>query len=171
MKKNEIRFVSTESGINCEGTCVLSKEDRNKCEEMLQQVQNAAKDCGASISLTPTGIQLGFNVACSCGMDAIHEAAARMKCIIEQIKDFIANLEIPHEQSPEEDADEEAISKQQSEEIRKFFDEMKEKYPNANITIICEDGEWTSVTSNMHPMHVLHCMIGALKAEKHGENQ
>ena len=167
MKKNEIRFVSTESGINCEGTCVLSEEDRNKCEEMLQQVQNAAKNCGASISLTPTGIQLGFNVACSCNMDSIHEAAARMKCIIEQMRDFVGKLEPEkHEETPED----EAIAKRQSEEVRSFFDNLHKRYPSAKITIMCDDNDWVSVASNMHPMHVMSCMLRAINVNEHGNN-
>lgn len=168
MKKNEIKFVSTETGINCEGTCVLSISDRIKCEEMLQQVQNAAKDCGASLSIIPTGIQLGFSIACSCGMDTIHEAAARMKCIIEQMREFISNLELEkHEETPED----KVVVKQRNEAINKFFDEMREKYPNAKVAIICDDDDWVSVASNMHPMQVLHCMIGAIRADEHGKNQ
>ena len=158
MKKNEIRFIATENGINCEGNVTLSQADRNKVEQMLQQVQNAAKDCGATLSLSPVGIQLGFNVACSCEMDAIHEAAARMKCIIEEMREFISKLEPEkHEETPED----EKVAKQQHDAIGKFFDEMHEKYPNAKLTIVCDDNDWVGVASNMHPMHVLRCMIGA----------
>ena len=166
MKKNEIRFIATENGINCEGNVTLSQADRNKVEQMLQQVQNAAKDCGASISITPTGIQLGLNVACSCEMDTIHEAAARMKCIIEQMREFIGNLEEKHEETPED----EAIAKRRDEEVRRFFDYLLKVYPNMKVTIVCDDNDWTSVASNMHPMHVLHCMIGAINADKHGND-
>jgi hypothetical protein len=134
---------------------------------MLQQVQNAAKDCGASISLTPTGIQLGFNIACSCNMDSIHEAAARMKCVIEEMREFISNLEPEkHEETPED----EAIAKRRDEEVRNFFDNLLKRYPNMKIAIVCDDNDWVSVASNMHPMHVLHCMIGAINADKHGND-
>jgi cob(I)alamin adenosyltransferase len=169
MKKNEIRFVATENGINCEGNVVLSQADRKKVENMLDRVQNAAKDCGASLSLSPVGIQLGFNVACSCGIDTIHEAAARMKCIIEEMREFISNLEVKenHEDTPED----KVVAKEQHEAIDKFFDEMRKKYPNAKLTIVCDDNDWVAVASNMHPMHVLHCIIGAINAEKNGENQ
>lgn len=168
MKKNEIRFVATENGINCEGNVVLSQADRKKVENMLDRVQNAAKDCGASLSLSPVGIQLGFNVACSCEMDAIHEAAARMKCIIEEMREFISKLE---PEKHEETTEDEIVAIQQHDAIDKFFDEMHKKYPNAKLTIVCDDNDWTAVASNMHPMHVLHCMVGAINAEKHGENQ
>ena len=168
MKKNEIRFIATENGINCEGNVTLSQADRNKVEQMLQQVQNAAKDCGATLSLSPVGIQLGFNVACSCGIDTIHEAAARMKCIIEEMRDVISNLEREnHEETPED----KVVAKQQHEAIDKFFNEMHEKYPNAKLTFICDDNDWTAVTSNMHPMHVLHCIMEAINVKEHGENQ
>ena len=168
MKKNEIRFFATENGINCEGNVVLSQADKNKVENMQDRVQNAAKDCGASLSITPTGIQLGFNVACSCEMDTIHEAAARMKCIIEEMREFIGKLEPEkHEETPEDVV----IAKQQHEAIDKFYDDMRKKYPNARLTIICDDGDWVAVASNMHPMHALHCMIGAINANKDGKNQ
>ena len=168
MKKNEIRFVATENGINCEGNVVLSQVDKEKVENMLDRVQNAAKDCGASLSLSPVGIQLGFNVALSCDTKCINEADARMKCIIEEMREFISNLEPEkHEETPED----EVIAKQQHDVISKFFDEMHEKYPNAKLTFICDDNDWTAVASNMHPMHALHCMVGAINAKKHGENQ
>lgn len=168
MKKNEIRFVATENGINCEGNVVLSQADRKKVEDMLDRVQTAAKDCGASLSLSPVGIQLGFNIACSCGIDTIHEAAARMKCIIEEMREFISNLEPEkHEETPED----EKVAKQQYEEIKKFFDEMHEKYPNAKLTIICDDNDWVGVANNMHPMRALYRMIEAINGDKHGENQ
>lgn len=169
MKKNEIRFVATENGINCEGNVVLSQADKNKVENMLDRVQNAAKDCGASLSLSPVGIQLGFNVALSCDTKCINEADARMKCIIEEMREFISNLEPEkHEETPKD----EVIAKQQHDAIGKFFDEMHEKYPNAKLTIICDDNDWTAVASNMHPMHALHCMVGAINnANEHGENQ
>jgi hypothetical protein len=170
MKKNEIRFVSTENGINCEGNVVLSQADENKVKNNMQKVKNAAKDCGASLSLSPVGIQLGFNVACSCGIDTIHEAAARMKCIIEEMREFISNLE-PEKHEETTIHEDELVAKQQHEAINKFFDEMHEKYPNAKLTIICDDNDWTAVASNMHPMYALHCMIGAINADKHGENQ
>lgn len=168
MKKNEIRFISTENGINCEGNIVLSQADKNKAEEMFDRVQAAAKNCGATLSLSPVGIQLGFEVACSCEMNTIHEAAARMKCIIEEMREFISKLEpAKHEETPED----EIIAKQQHEAINKFFDEMREKYPNAKLTIVCDDNDWTAVASNMHPMHVLHCMFGAItNTKEHGEN-
>lgn len=169
MKKNEIRFVATENGINCEGNVVLSQVDRKKVENMLDRVQNAAKNCGASLSLSPVGIQLGFNVALSCGIDAIHEAAARMKCIIEEMREFISNLEPEkHEETPED----EKVAKQQHEAIDKFFNEMHRKYPNANLAFVCEDGVWTSVASNMRPTRVLSCIVGArIAANRYGENQ
>lgn len=167
MKKNEIRFIATENGINCEGNVVLSISDRIKCEEMLQQVQDAAKDYGASLSITPTGIQLGFNVACSCEMDTIHEAAARMKYIIEKMRDFIGKLEEKHEETPED----KVIAEQQHEAVNKFFDEMHEKYPNAKLAIVCDDNDWVSVALNTHPMNVLHDILGAINDNKHGENQ
>lgn len=167
MKKNEIRFVATENGINCEGNVVLLQADRKKVENMLDRVQNAAKDCGASLSLSPVGIQLGFNVALSCDAKCINEADARMKCIIEEMREFISNLEPEkHEETPED----EKVAKQQHEAIDKFFNEMHEKYPNAKLTIICDDNDWVAVASNMRPMHVLHCMVGAI-ANEHGENQ
>ena len=166
MKKNEIRFIATENGINCEGNATLSQADRNKVEQMLQQVQNAAKDCGATLSLSPVGIQLGFNVALTCDTRCIIEADARMKDIIEHMRVFIGKLEPEkHEETPED----EVVVKQQHEAINKFFDEMHEKYPNAKLTIVCDDNDWVSVASNMHPVHVLRCMIGAINAEKHGE--
>ena len=160
MKKNEIRFV-------CEGNVVLSQADRKKVENMLDKVQNAAKDCGASLSLSSVGIQLGFNVALSCDTKCINEADARMKCIIEEMREFISNLEPEKDEKITED---ELVAEQQHDAIDKFFDEMHEKYPNAKLAFICDDGEWTSVAGNMHPMHVLHCMVRAI-ADKHGENQ
>lgn len=167
MKKNEIRFVATENGINCEGNVVLSQADKKKVENMLDRVQNAAKDCGASLSLSSVGIQLDFNVALSCDAKCINEADARMKCIIEEMREFISNLEPEkHEETPED----ELVVKQQHEEIDKFFNTMHEKYPNAKLTIICDDNDWVTVASNMRPMHVLHCMVGAI-ANEHGENQ
>lgn len=168
MKKNEIRFVSTENGINCEGNVVLSQDDKKKVENMLDRVQNAAKDFGASLSLSPVGIQLGFNIAFICDTKAIAEAGERMKSIIEQTREFIDKMEPEkHEETPED----EVIAKQQHDAIGKFFDEMKEKYPNAKLTFICDDNDWTAVASNMHPLHALHCMVGAINADKHGENQ
>ena len=168
MKKNEIRFVATENGINCEGNVVLSQADKKKVENMLDRVQNAAKDCGASLSLSPVGIQLGFNVALSCDTKCINEADARMKCIIEEMREFISNLE---EEKDEETTEDEIVAIQQHDAIDKFFDEMHKKYPNAKLTIVCDDNDWTAVASNMHPMHVLHCMVEAINAKKHGENQ
>lgn len=169
MKKNEIRFVATENGINCEGNVVLSQADKNKVENMLDRVQNAAKDCGASLSLSPVGIQLGFNVALSCDTKCINEADARMKCIIEEMREFISNLE---EEKDEKITEDELVAKQQHEAIDKFFDGMHEKYPNAKLTIICDDNDWVAVASNMHPIHALHCMVGAINnANEHGENQ
>lgn len=169
MKKNEIRFIATESGINCEGNVTLSTVDRNKVEQMLQRVQAAAKDCGATISLSPVGIQLGFNVALTCDTKCINEADARMKCIIEQMREFISNLEI--EESHEETPEDEVVARKQHETINKLFDEMHEKYPNAKLTIVCDDNDWVSVASNMHPIHVLRCMIEAINDNEHGENQ
>ena len=162
MKKNEIRFIATENGINCEGNATLSQADRNKVEQMLQQVQNAAKDCGATLSLSPVGIQLGFNVALTCDTRCIIEADVRMKCIIEQMREFIGKLEEKHEETPED----EVVANQQHEAIDKFFDEMREKYPNAKLTFICDDNDWVSVASNMHPMHALSCVLGAISNEK-----
>lgn len=168
MKKNEIRFVS-QNGINCEGNVALSQSDRKKAEEMLDRVQAAAKDCGATLSLSPVGIQLGFNVAAACGIDTIHEAAARMKCIIEEMREFISNLE---EEKDEKITEDELVAKQQHEAIDKFFDQMHKKYPNAKLTIVCDDNDWTAVASNTHPIHVLHCMVGAINNDnEHGENQ
>ena len=168
MKKNEIRFVATEQGINCEGNMVLSEEAKKKVEDNMQKVENAAKDCGVSLSLSPVGIQLGFNVALSCDVKCINEADARMKCIVEEMREFIGKLEPKkHEEKPED----EVIAEEQHKAIDKFFDEMHEKYPKAKLTIVCDDNNWVGVASNMHPMHVLQCMIGAIEAEKHGENQ
>lgn len=167
MKKNEIRFVATENGINCEGNVVLSQADKSKVGNMMDIVVQATKDCGASLSLSPVGIQLGFNVAATCDAKCINEAEARMKCIIEQIREFINRLEEEkHEETPED----EIVAKQQHEEVNKFFDEMHEKYPNAKLTIICDDNDWVGVASNMGPMHALHCMIGAINANKDGKN-
>ena len=169
MKKNEIRFIS-KNGINCEGNVTLSQLDRKKAEEMFDRVQAAAKDCGATLSLTPVGIQLGFEVALSCDTKCINEADARMKCIIEEMREFISNLKL--EESHEETPEDKVVAKQQHEAISKFFDEMHEKYPNAKLTIICDDNDWVGVASNMHPMHVLRCMIGAMiDTKEHGENQ
>ena len=168
MKKNEIRFIS-QNGINCEGNVTLSQLDRKKAEEMFDKVQAAAKDCGATLSLSPVGIQLGFNVALSCDTKCINEADARMKCIIEEMREFISKLEPEKDKKTTED---ELVAKQQHEVISKFFDEMHEKYPNAKLTIICDDNDWVGVASNMHPMHVLRCMIGAMiDTKEHGENQ
>ena len=170
MKKNEIRFVATENGINCEGNVVLSQADKKKVENMLDRVQNAAKDCGASLSLSPVGIQLGFNVALSCDTKCINEADARMKCIIEEMREFIDKMEPEkHEEPIPED---EVIAKQQHETINKFFEEMHKRYPNAKLAIVCDDGNWVSVAANMHPMCVLHRMLEATTdAEEHGKNQ
>lgn len=159
MKKNEIRFIATENGINCEGNVTLSQADRNKVEQMLQRVQAAAKDCGATLSLSPVGIQLGFNVALSCDTKCINEADARMKCIIEEMREFISNLEIEehHEKTPED----ERIAKEQYKQIDEFFQMMQSKYPNSRLAFICHDGDYTSIASNMHPVHVFHSMIEA----------
>ena len=168
MKKNEIRFIS-QNGINCEGNVTLSPADRKKAEEMFNKVQTAAKDCGATLSLTPVGIQLGFKVALSCDTKCINEADARMKCIIEQMREFISNLKSgeSHEETPKD----EVVAKQQYEAINKFFNEMHEKYPNAKLAIVCDDNNWVGVAGNMHPMRVLHCMVGAIIDNKHGENK
>lgn len=168
MKKNEIKFYATEQGINCEGNMVLSEEAKKKVENNIQKVENAAKDCGVSLSLSPVGIQLGFNVDVACDTKCINEADARMKCIIEEMREFISNLETEkHEETPEDDI----IAKQQHEEVNKFFDEMHEKYPNANLAIVCEDGVWTSVASNMRPTRVLSCVVGARIAYERGKNK
>jgi hypothetical protein len=171
MKKNEIRFIATENGINCEGNATLSQADRNKVEQMLQQVQNAAKDCGATLSLSPIGIQLGFNVALTCDAKCINEAETRMRCIIEQMREFISNSEPlkkdePQQELSEDDAKE--VAAQQDEECATFFKKMHEKYPNAGITVICDDNKWVSVSSNMSITDVMCCMIGAKYAQKDG---
>ena len=169
MKKNEIRFVATENGINCEGNVILSQADKNKVENMLDRVLQAAKDCGASLSLSPVGIQLGFNVAVTCDTKCINEADSRMKCIIEQMREFIGNLEEKNEEALA--PGDEIIAKQQHEAIDKFFDEMHKKYPNAKLAIVCDDNDWISVASNMNPIHVFHNMVGAISNEKcNGKN-
>lgn len=168
MKKNFIHFNATQFGIECEGVAILSEEDMQKVEQDIKKIENAAKDSGATLETVPKGIKLTFIIASSCDHKCIDEADARMKCIIEEMREFISNLE---EEKDEKTTEDELVVKQQHEAIDKFFDEMHEKYPNAKLTIICDDNDWISVASNMHPMHALHCMVGAINADKHGENQ
>ena len=163
MKKNEIRFISTENGINCEGNVALSQADRNKVEQMLQRVQDAAKDCGAALSLSPVGIQLGFEVALSCDTKCINEADARMKCIIEEMREFISKLETENKKDIPED---ESIAEEQYKQIDEFFETMRSKYPNSRLTFICHDGDYTSIASNMHPGHILHLIAEANAREQ-----
>lgn len=146
MKKNYIRFFATENGINCEGNIVLSQADKNKVEEMFDRVQTAAKDCGATLSLSPVGIQLGFEVACSCEIDTVHEAAARMKCIIEQMREFIANLEpAKHENKPTTEFD---IG------VDAAFETLKKHFPNSGFCII-----------GINPEDERVAMVGNIKRE------
>lgn len=146
MKKNEIRFISTENGINCEGNVTLSQSDRKKAEEMFDKVQAAAKDCGATLSLTPVGIQLGFEVALSCDTRCINEADARMKCIIEQMREFIANLEpAKHENKPTTEFD---IA------VDAAFETLKKHFPNSGFCII-----------GINPEDERVAMVGNIKRE------
>lgn len=128
MKKNEIRFISTESGINCEGNVTLSPADRKKAEETFDKVQAAAKNCGATLSLSPVGIQLGFEVALSCDTKCINEADARMKCIIEEMREFISNLEpAKHENKPTTEFD---IA------VDAAFETLNKHFPNSGFCIV-----------------------------------
>lgn len=145
MKKNEIRFVATENGINCEGNVVLSQADIKKVENMLDRVQNAAKDCGASLSLSPVGIQLGFEVALSCDTKCINEADARMKCIIEEMREFIANLEpAKHENKPTTEFD---IA------VDAAFETLTKHFPDCGFCIVGlnPEDERAAIVGNIDP--------------------
>ena len=170
MKKNEIRFIATEQGINCEGNVTLCVFDREKAEKNLSKVQQAANDCGASLSLSPTGIQLGFNVGLSPDTKCINEADARMKCIIEQVKDFIHNMNDTHE-DVEAAPGNEAIAEHQYEIIKDMFDSMHERYPKAKLAFVCDDENQTCVAGNMDPMHAFACLMGALINKEDGKNK
>lgn len=144
MKKNEIRFVS-QNGINCEGNVTLSPADRKKAEEMFNRVQAAAKDCGATLSLTPVGIQLGFEVALSCDTKCINEADARMKCIIEEMREFISNLEPTKHENKETTGFHIAVEA--------AFETLDKHFPNSGFCIIGINPEdnHVAILGNINP--------------------
>ena len=147
MKKNEIRFIATENGINCEGNITLSPADKIKVDNKMEQVQNAAKECGATLSLLPAGIQLGFNVALSCDTKCINEADARMKCIIEQMREFISKLEpAKHENKPTTEFN---IA------VNTAFETLRKRFPDCCVCIVGANQGDKSIA-----------MVGNIKPEK-----